>query len=121
VPPELRNYAVAFLLTVVLEVGVAWLLGYRKRAEVAAVFWVNVFSHPLVNFLIGIVGALRSAAVTPHEILLFEVGVVIAEWLLLCYALPERSKMRLLVLSLVMNCVSYYFPAAYHRLGATWL
>ena len=106
---EIRNYAIAFLLTVVLEVGVAWLLGYRKRAEVAAVFWVNVFSHPLVNFLIGLVGVLRSAAVTPHEILIFEVGVVIVEWRLLCFALPQRPKMRLLVLSLLMNGVSYSF------------
>ncbi len=117
-PPELRNYAVAFLLTVVLEVGVALLLGYRKRAEVAAVFWVNVFSHPLVNFLIGMVGVLRSAAVTPYEIPLFELGVVIVEWGLLCYALPKRSGTRLLVLSLLMNGVSYSFsflPSAYAR------
>jgi hypothetical protein len=109
VETPLRNYAIAFLLTVVLEIGVAWLLGYRKRAEVAAVFWVNVFSHPLVNFLISLAGVLRSAAVTPQEILWFEAGVVIVEWRLLCYALPQHSKMRLLVLSLAINGVSYAF------------
>jgi hypothetical protein len=108
---QIRDYAIAFLLTVVLEVGVALLLGYRKRAEIAAVFWVNVFSHPLVNFLVAIVGTFRSAAVTPHEILLFEAGVVIVEWQLLCFALPQRSRMRLLILSLAMNSVSYCFPS----------
>jgi hypothetical protein len=107
---ETVNYAIAFLLTIALEIAVALLLGYRKPAEIAAVFWVNVFSHPLVNLLIGMVGLLRAVAVSSKEILLFEVGVVVVEWLLLCYALPRHSKMRLFVLSLTMNSVSYYFP-----------
>ena len=110
----ISNYAIAFFLTVVVEIGVAWVLNYRKRAEIAAVFWVNVFSHPLLHFLMGVVGALRSAPITPGETLGFEAGVVILEWLLLCYALPDHSKWRLLFLSLAMNAASYGFPFICH-------
>ena len=55
---DLRNYAIAFLLTIVLEVAVALLLGYRRRHEIACVILVNVFSHPLVNYLVWIIGEL---------------------------------------------------------------
>lgn len=107
---QLADYSIALVLTIVLEVIVAMVLGYRKPAEVTAVFWVNVFSHPLVNFLIGILGAWREAPVSTNEILLFEAGVVLVEWQLLCYALPRRAKMGLLALSLAMNVVSYCCP-----------
>ena len=68
---------------------------------------VNVFSHPLANYLVWIVGELRSTPIQPPEILLLEAGIVIVEWLLLCYALPRRRKLGLFGLSLAMNGVSY--------------
>jgi hypothetical protein len=103
----LTNYAIAFLLTLVLEVAVALLLGYRKRVEIACIVLVNVLSWPLLNYLIWVIGSLRSAPVSMPDILLFEAGVVIVEWLLLCYALPRHPTFRLFLLSLAMNAVSY--------------
>jgi hypothetical protein len=105
---DLRNYSIAFLLTIVLEVAVALLLGYRRRQEVVCVILVNVFSHPLVNYLIWVVSELRTVPIRPFEILLLEVGVVLVEWQLLCYALRRRRKAALFALSLAMNCVSYF-------------
>ncbi len=104
---DLRNYTIAFLLTIVLEVAVALVLGYRRRHEIACVVLVNVFSHPLANYLVWIIGELRSTPIRPLEILLLEAAVVIVEWLLLCYALPRRRKSGLFVLSLAMNSGSY--------------
>jgi hypothetical protein len=104
---DLRNYAIAFLLTIVLEVAVAALLGYRRRAEIACVVLVNVFSHPLVCYLAWFANSLRAAPLRWFEILLIEAGVVLVEWLLLCYALPCRRKSGLFSLSLAMNAASY--------------
>ena len=104
---DVRNYAIAFLLAIVLEVAVGLLLGYRKRQEIACIALVNVFSHPLATYLVWVSCALRLTPVRPLEILLLEVGVVIVEWLLLCYGLPRRRKSGLFVLSLAMNSVSY--------------
>jgi hypothetical protein len=104
---DLNNYAIAFLLTIILEVAVALLFGYRKRLEIACVFWVNVFSHPLLNYLIWIIGDLRSEPLGLLGILLLEAAVVLLEWQLLCFALNQHQKSRLFILSLAMNGVSY--------------
>jgi hypothetical protein len=103
----LRNYAIAFLLTIGLEISVALLLGYRKRIEIACVFWINVFTHPLLNYLLWIINAMRSEPLGLLGVLSLEIGVVLIEWRLLCYALPCHRRSRLLVLSLTMNSVSY--------------
>jgi hypothetical protein len=105
---DLERYAAAFLLTVVVEVSVALVLGFRRRSEIVAVIWVNVFTHPLLNFLLWTVVRLRSASVAPWEILLPEVGVVLVEWQLLCYALCRHSRSRLFLLSVTMNAASYF-------------
>jgi hypothetical protein len=100
---ELVNYAWAFVATLVLETAIAWLLGYRRREELAAVVCVNVFTHPAACFLLWL-------GVIPADwpwILLLEAGIVLVEWLLLCYALPRKSKARLLALSFMMNAASY--------------
>ena len=110
----LTNYTIAFLMTIGLEVVVALVLGYRKQVEIACVIWVNVFTHPLMNLLILILGSLQSSPANTFEILIFEIGVVLVEWGLLSYALSRRSKSHLLLLSLIMNVVSYaagcFFP-----------
>ena len=103
----LLNYAIAFLLTIVLEVAVALLLGYRKRLEIVCILLVNVFSHPLVNYLVWVANTMRAEPMGPLGHLPFEIGVVLVEWLLLCYALPRHRRSRLFVLSLAMNGVSY--------------
>ena len=104
---SLINYAIGFLLAIALETAVAAALGYRKRIEIAAVVCVNVFSYPLVNYLVWLVGSLQSAPVETPGILLFEAGVVIVEWLLLCYALPRRPRLCLFLLSVAMNSSSF--------------
>lgn len=111
---DVVNYAIAFTLTIVLEGAVALLLGYRKPTEIAAVFWVNVFTHPLLNFFIAASGLLRAVSVISMEVLFLEMGVVLVEWLLLSFALPRRSRRGLFILSLTMNSVSYFLPALFH-------
>jgi hypothetical protein len=104
---SLCNYAIGFLLAIGLETLVAVTLGYRKRTELLCVILVNVFSWPAVNYLVWIVRLLQASPANTPEILLFEAGVVVVEWSLLCYALPHHTKSRLFVLSFVMNGVSY--------------
>lgn len=104
---DLGSYAIAFLLTVVLEVAVALALGLRRRLEIAAVVLVNVFSHPLLIYLLWTIASLRATPIRGLEILMLEAGVVLVEWALLCFAVPRRPARRLFVLSLTMNAASY--------------
>jgi hypothetical protein len=104
---KLSNYAIAFLLAIVVEGAVALVLGYRKRHELACVVWVNVFSHPLLYYLVWIIRSSRTLSARDPIIILFEAGVVLLEWQLLCYALPRYQKRSLLLLSAAMNVASY--------------
>jgi hypothetical protein len=104
---NLRDYAIAFLATIVLEVAVAIVLGYRRRSELACVVWINIFSHPLLNYLVWTIYLVRSGPIGLAGMLFLECFVVIIEWQLLRYALPKRRIASLFVLSLIMNGVSY--------------
>lgn len=95
------------MATVALEVAVAALLGYCRRVEIAAVVCVNVFTNPLVNYLVCVVESGRAMPIDLAGISLFEAAVVMVEWQLLRYALPQRPGVPLLGLSLAMNSVSY--------------
>ena len=106
-PPVAYNYTIAFLMTIMLETVVAWLLGYRRRQELACVVAVNVFSHPLLNFFVWIAATWLLSPFDFLEMLLLEAGVVTVEWRLMCFALPHHSRTGLFFLSLVMNGVSY--------------
>jgi hypothetical protein len=101
------NYAIAFLMALVIEPAVAWALGYRRWRELVCVVAVNVFSHPAVNFFVYAIVQWRERPLGLGAILLLELGVVLVEWRLMCYALPERAPRGLFVLSLVMNAASY--------------
>jgi hypothetical protein len=103
----LRDCLIAFALTLVIEVTVALLLGYRRRLEIAAVVCVNLFTHPLLCYLVWLIIAWQSAPLGVVEIAILEAGVVLVEWQLLCYALRQHPKSRLFALSLAMNAASY--------------
>jgi hypothetical protein len=106
-PSNLSNYAIAFLLTLLLELAVAVILGYRKRRELACVVLVNVITHPLLHCIVWVVRSFRYLPARDPIAVVLEVGVVVVEWQLLCYALPNYRKRNLLVLSATMNAVSY--------------
>lgn len=120
----------AFLLplamTIVLETGVAALLGVRGRA-LTNVVSVNFITNPPLNLLwlgLAYVG-IGFARVSPNggtahlaptfwgwfALGLLEVLVVVIEWRLLVWALARRgrSSRRLLTVSAVMNAVSAVF------------
>jgi hypothetical protein len=104
---NLSNYAMAFSSTIVLEVAVALIFGYRKWRELACVVLVNVFSHPLLCYLVWIIRTSRPLPAYDPIVILLEAGVVVLEWQLLCYALPRYRKQRLFLLSAAMNAASY--------------
>lgn len=103
---ELMGYVFAFAATLLIEAAVAVVFGYRKRYEIGVVLLINLFSHPLLIFLLWTIDRFRLSPVAGWEIVLFEAVVVAVEWLLLCFAL-RGPRFRLFVLSLTMNCASY--------------
>lgn len=99
-------YLVALLLTILIEVFVALMFGFRSKNEILSVILVNLITEPVLNYFLLINSYFSLVAVNIQLLLLLETIVILVEWRLLVYAL-QRNSNRLLVLSLVMNLASF--------------
>jgi len=95
-----------FAMTVVIESGVAFALGYRSHRDLKCVFLVNVITNPALNFILIAHNIFMGKS--PSELLIFvlEALIVIIEWRLLAKATNHGSK-KMFLLSLAMNSASY--------------
>lgn len=96
--------AIALAVTLVVELAVAALLGYRSRTELRTVAYINLITNPLLGLGTMFVFP-ASATAFSWEVVPLEVVVVLAEWGLLVWAL-KRPVWRMLGLSLAMNAAS---------------
>ncbi|MEI6266278.1 MAG: hypothetical protein WCP14_00070 [bacterium] len=96
----------ALLGTLLIEVPIAFFLGYRTIKEIISVIAINVLTNPLLNLLI-IINSLLLFVNYQLLVLLLEVIVVISEWLLLRYVLAEDyPRKRFLLDSIILNTTS---------------
>jgi len=104
--PLLNSLFFALLLTIIIELIIAWLLGYKKKPEIITIILINVITNPLLNYLLLINDRSSFFKITLGIIILLELIVVLIEWGLLFFTLQEKPK-KLLVLSFVMNLCSF--------------
>jgi hypothetical protein len=103
---DLGLFILALVLTILIEAGVAWLFGLRKKRELTVIILVNVITNPLLNYLV-LVNAFFHYFIQPQILSgVLEVLVVLAEWRILVWAL-SRGAGKMLLLSLVMNAFSF--------------
>jgi hypothetical protein len=101
----LARYLLALLLTIVIELSVAYVLGFRTKQVLLVIVMINFVTHPIVNYLILVlanVGFDLDLAVVS----ILELGVALAEWRLLVYVFDEQRR-RLGVLAFAANLVSF--------------
>jgi hypothetical protein len=108
--PLLASMGIALVLTIAVEAPAAALLGYRTRHAIAIVALVNVATNPPLNFLLNVImlyARSRSLADPPAlvALVLLEVAVVLVEWRVLAWALPDLRR-RALPVALAMNAAS---------------
>jgi hypothetical protein len=94
----------ALVLTLIAEVPVSLLFGFRSRKDILSVVLINLITNPLANVLMILV----STSSWVLLIILLEVLVILAEWWLLIYSL-EGSKKKLFWMSVTMNVASILF------------
>ncbi len=102
----LGTYLFTLLLTITIEGGVVYLLGFRKSQYMLAVVVINIITHPALNYLILVFGYL-GIQVTYLLIAILEMLVVVVEWQLLVYMF-RGSKGRFLITSLLANAASFF-------------
>ena len=96
----------ALLIAVVVEVVVALLFGYRNKRGITTVVLINLFTNPIVNYLVVRSIYFGRAQISGATIVGVEVAVVLAEWFLLWFVLQKDPK-KLFWLSVIMNLASY--------------
>lgn len=90
-----------FIANLLIELFVAYILGYRRKTVLCAVGLVNLLTNPLLNYIIwtGLASSLLS-------IFILEVAVVILEAYALGFALRNKAR-KYILLSLAMNIASF--------------
>ena len=101
----LGRYLIALLLTLIIEGGIAYLLGLRTGRYILAVAMINVLTHVTLNYLLFVLGYLGVSA-SFMLIVVLEIGVVIVEWQLLVYVFREPRR-RFLAVSILGNTASF--------------
>jgi hypothetical protein len=102
----LISSAEALVLTIAIEAGIVWLLGWRSKPVIWAVVLINVITNPLLNYLLLVNNNYQLITQTNALIFSLEAGVIIAEWRLLAYVLRRRDY-KILWLSALINTSSF--------------
>ena len=99
----LLNYLAIFFLTLLVELIVAFVLGYREKKFILAIIAVNLFTHPLLTYILIV---LNSLWFTPGLVVItfLEILVILVEARLLSYAFGENTFVKL---AIAMNAASY--------------
>ena len=101
----LKLSAEALVLTIAIEVSLAWLIGLRSKTELLTVVLINVVTNPLLNYLNVVNDHFHLVSQAVVLMLCLEVVVVLAEWKLLVYVLRQSAR-KMFVLSVMMNAAS---------------
>ena len=102
----LIEYLFTLILTVILEISVAFLWGLKKTVELRAILLINLLTHPILHLTIWTISYFYPAIVGFGLILLFEIIIILSEWRLLVLILRKKSE-HVLILSSLMNITSF--------------
>ena len=100
---------IILLLTLIIEIPVAWFLGVKKKKQIMSVVLVNVVTNPAINYCLIINNRLGPIIKNNIAIAILEILVVLIEGLLLSYIWPQKSKAHWFMISLTINLVSFCF------------
>ena len=102
----IESYLLALFLTLVIELSVAYFLGYRNKKAIITVVCVNLISHPLFCYFLWINLTLDIIPINYFTMISLEVIITLLEAILLFYALKQKFLL-MLNLSFAMNFTSF--------------
>ena len=99
------NYIYALIFTIIIELSVIYLLGFREKLLFYSLIIINILTNPLLNF---IVNRLNETYIDFNflHIILLEILVVIIEWLLLKLVIKSKQ-LPLFKISFIINATSF--------------
>ena len=99
----------------IIEVGVAFLMGYRTKNFLLVVGLASVITNPSLNLILSINGMFSIFGATKALIILLEVIVVFIEFYILSYVFDRKySRKKLFKLAVIINLTSYFIGYYLH-------
>ena len=98
-------YLIPLILTIIIELSVAYLLGFRGKNLFLALLVINIITNPALNLVVSQTVDLWIRFGVSY-ILVLEAVVVVAEYLMLKFTF-KNSKEPFFKLSFVMNATSF--------------
>lgn len=102
----IQNFAICLGLTIIFELLIGFILGYRDRLSLLSIICINFITNPLINYLLYLNDNFHFITSRYAFIGILEFLVVIVETILLIYALKKPLK-DMLTLSVCLNCGSF--------------
>jgi hypothetical protein len=102
---QVFNYFSSLVITIVIELCVALLFGYRSEAAWKTVILMNLMTHPPLTYILWI-NSYAEFADAGRLLIILEIMVVFVEWGILYYVMREKAR-RLLCLSFAANASSF--------------
>ncbi len=98
------TFIIALLLTLLIELSLAYALGYRRQEQLIPLTLINAITNPAANWFFILLAFYSIANV--FSLLLIEIIIVLIEWKLILFSLEIKSK-GALKLSIILNTASF--------------
>lgn len=106
---EIMGFLLRAALTLVIELGLAWLWGYSDKGQLRVVLRVNLLTQVGLNLLLWLWYYLDGPVAAMLRLIIAEIVVLIVEALLYLRRLPDRgSKARTVFYTLAANAASVW-------------
>ena len=105
---RLEYYFLALILTLVIELSIAYISGFRTKKCIITIFLVNIITHPLLCYFLWMNSIIFIIPVSYFSIIILEILVALLESVLLFFSLKQKY-LNMLKLSLYINITSFVF------------
>jgi len=102
----ISSFLLPLLLTLIIEILAALVLGYRSKFVLLSIVLVNLITNPLLNYVLWLNSFYHLFEINIISLIVLESVIVLVEGILLTFAIRLKFK-SLLFLSFIMNLVSF--------------
>lgn len=103
---RIEYYFLALILTLLVELFVAYILGFRTKEDIITVIFANLITHPLLCYFLWMNSVIFIIPINYFSIIILEISIVLIESILLFFTLKQKY-FNMLKLSFGINAVSF--------------
>ena len=97
---------ISLCLTIIIEIITSYIMGIRNKEDINVVIWTNIFTNPVVLYLVNCVKLLNNNLIYNIIVTIMEVIVVIVEFIIYKKYLNFKEKSPVFI-SIINNIISF--------------